>query len=114
MATQAQYNLSTGVILATLIGNGITDPNQISAMKAAGVGVTLIPDGKNASTGQIDLANGQYIDVTPAAPVPNILIQDIAARINAGLIAVSAYHPQTIAEINIVLKNANMAMIPTS
>lgn len=110
MTIQAQYSLITGYIKGTS-SLSITDVNQIAALRSDGTGLVDIPDGKNNSTGMIDLATGQYFDVAPSIPIPSLLSQYIAAQINAGTLLASAFHPQTLSEINVALSAVNMTQV---
>lgn len=109
--TQAHYSLATGLIMATL-SPGIKDTGQIASMNAAGIGVVSIPDGKDGGSGIIDLQTGQYADYAPQpTPIPDIMLQYIAAQINAGSVDVGAFHPKTIANINAQLASVNLATV---
>lgn len=108
MTTGAIYLKATGLIQQT-IAPPLTNPEQLVGLEAAGLSQTIIPDGKNGSTGMIDLASGQYVDYAPAPPpVPNVLMQYIAAQINAGTISASQFHPTTLTDLNNSLSAANM------
>lgn len=110
MTTQAQYNLSTGLIQATITGKGITDANQISALQTAGIGLVSVPDGSNFNTGMI--IDGAYVSYNPPAQsIPNIGVQLAAALINNGTVPVSAFHQATIAQINSDLSASGLTAV---
>ena len=111
MPTQAQYQISTGLIQATITGAGITDPNQIAALQAAGIGLAAVPDGANFNTGMI--VNGAYVayNAPPATVVPSATNQLIAALINNGTVPASAFHQATIAQINDGMTQAGLTPI---
>lgn len=114
MTNQAHYNLSTGLITSTL-SPGLSDVAQIAALKAAGIGVVTIPDGKDGGSGQIDLATGQYVDYAPRpVPVPDIMVQYIAAQINSGKLSADDFHPQTITLLNSQLSTAKLNTVAIS
>lgn len=110
MTTQGRYVLETGLIDATVNGVGITDPNQIAALQAAGWGIITIPDGANSQSGMI--INGVYTPFnSPAAPIPNTINQLVAALINNGTVDVSVFHQATIAQINVQQSAAGLSTI---
>lgn len=109
MTITACYQLATGVITSTL-NVGITDAKQIAALEAQGIGILSVPDGTNGGTGMI--VDGAYVPFNaPAPPVPDLLVQYIAAQINSGALAQSAFHPTTIAVMNNMLNTAGMAVV---
>jgi hypothetical protein len=111
MSNQAHYLLSSGLIASTL-SPGISDPAQIAGLREQGIGVVAIPDGKNGGSGMIDLASGQYVDYAPQpAPVPDIMLQYIAAQINAGKLDAGAFHPVSLIQLNAQLSMANMSTV---
>lgn len=110
MANYGFYSTSTGVITG-MLNQPLKNPNQIEALKASGVGVTEIPIGMNGSNGIVDLATGQAVWVESSPPIPDLLHQYVAAKINAGVLDISAFHPVTIAIMNEMLGNANMTPV---
>lgn len=109
MTTTARYSLASGTIQGT-VNAAITDSNQIAGAAAEGIGLIVIPNGKNGGTGMI--IGGAYVDFAPpAAPIPNIILQFIAAQINGGNVPASSFHPASLADMNTQLTIGGMATV---
>jgi hypothetical protein len=107
----AMYSTVTGLISST-INRVPVDKAQLTALAVAGYAYVEVPDDVNGGNAVIDLNTKTYIKFEAAPPpVPNILVQYVAAQINAGLLSADAFHPVTRAEMNAQLSTANMATV---
>jgi len=113
MAIGAIYSISTGIIQST-VNPPLSDEAQITALAAQGLGHLIVPDGSTGANAMIDLSNNSIVTIAAPTPIPNIMMQYIAAQINAGNIDSSAFHPSTLESMNTALKIANMSSISSS
>lgn len=104
----AMYSKSTGLISST-INKVPANPEQIAALETAGYAFTEVADDVNGSNAVIDVASGEAIKFNAAPPpVPNIMVQYIAAQIGAGMLSKDAFHPVTVVEMDAMLSAAGM------
>lgn len=105
------YNTTSGLISSTV--NAVpANADQLKALETAGYGFAEVPDGVNGSNAIIDVVTKQAIQfAAPPAPVPNVLVQLVAAWIKAGSLSADDFHPVTIVEMNSILGDANMAKV---
>lgn len=113
MTTGAIYSTTTGIIQST-ISPPLSDEAQITALAAQGLGHMTVPDGTTGANAMVDLSSGQLSTIAAAVPVPHVIVQYVAAQINAGTLPSSSFHPSTIAAINASLSAASMTPIATA
>lgn len=107
----AMYSTSTGLISST-INKVPVDAAQLAALATAGYAFVEVPDDVNGSNAVIDIESKTHIKFEGSPPpVPNILVQYVAAQINAGLLSADAFHPVTRAEMNAQLSAVNMTTV---
>src|SRR5690348_12793922 len=108
MPTGAIYHAASGLIQQT-VSPPLAKPEQLAALESQGLKQILIPDGKNGSTGMIDLATGKYADFqAQGEPIPNVMVQLAAALVNAGVVPATAFHPATVVEVDAMLEPHGM------
>lgn len=109
----AQYNLATGQITA-VVNPSLTNAAQIAALQAQGIGILEVDAGINGMNSIVDLATTSISPIAATPAIPNVMVQFVAAQINNGSVAASAFHPNTLAEMNTSLVAANLTGIIAS
>jgi hypothetical protein len=113
--TSALYNTATGNIQST-VSPSLSNTAQIAALLAAGTGVLEVPAGTNGVNSMVDLSTNPptLVAVTANPSVPSLVNQFIAASINSGTVPASAFHPASIADLNVSLSAANLTAVSAS
>lgn len=107
----ALFNSKTGVINSTI--TSLTNPEQIAALLASGIGVLEVADNVNGGNSIVDLSTNppSIIAIVATPPIPHIIMQFIAASINNGSVPASAFHPATLADLNTSMGAASLSTV---